>query len=140
MMDRLNTKALMQRKNWHLEEGNHCILCDTQEVESRDHLFFTCPYAANVWTKLHIQWDNSLPISAKIIKAKSLFHGPCFMEIFMCASWNLWKDRNDFIFRDENATFARWKVRFLSDLQLHRYRVKDSLVQPLLDWILSWTT
>jgi hypothetical protein len=33
------------------------------------------------------------------------------------------------------AVFARWKVCFQSDLLLHRYRVKEASVQPLVEWI-----
>jgi hypothetical protein len=136
-MDRLNTKDIMKRKSWTIESDEYCVLCDTCVLETRDHLFFECPYALACWTKIHINWIQSLPISQRIQRARSLFNGPCFMEVFVCAAWNIWKDRNDIIFRDKEANIARWNVRFQNDLQLHKYRMKNSLVQPLLDWILS---
>jgi hypothetical protein len=39
--------------------------------------------------------------------------------------------------RAKEANLARWKVSFQNDLQLHRYRLKSSLVRPLQDWMLS---
>jgi hypothetical protein len=135
IMDRLNTKDIMNRKNWIINSDNYCVLCHTQELETRDHLFFECSYASACWTKIEIDWDCSLPISQRIQSAKTMFAGPCFMEVFVCAAWNIWKDRNDLIFKTREANIARWNVRFQHDLQLHRYRIKHSLVQPLLDWI-----
>jgi hypothetical protein len=46
LMDKLNTKDLMLRKNWHIEDGPFCVLCDSQVLETRDHLLFKCPFAA----------------------------------------------------------------------------------------------
>jgi hypothetical protein len=135
--DRLNTKELMQRKSWQIDGGPSCVLCNNQVIETRDHLFFDCPYARSCWHKLHITWDTSSSIEDRIIKACNDFTGTCFMEIFVCAAWNIWKDRNDIIFRNQSASLARWRIRFLSDLELHKYRVKAHLVQPLLNWIHS---
>jgi hypothetical protein len=59
------------------------------------------------------------------------------MEVFICVAWNIWKDRNDLIFRFQHAEHARWNVRFKHDLHLHKYRLKEDLVQPMLDWMLS---
>jgi hypothetical protein len=51
---------------------------------------------------------------------------PCCMKVFVCAAWNIWKDRNDIIFKDKEANIARWNVRFQNDLQLHIYRMENS--------------
>jgi hypothetical protein len=57
------------------------------------------------------------------------------MEILACASWNIWKERNELIFQGQPASFVRWKVRFQKDLLLHQYKVKAALIQPLIDWL-----
>jgi hypothetical protein len=59
------------------------------------------------------------------------------MEIVSGAAWNIWKERNDFIFKNQNPTLGRWKVIFQSDLLIHQYRVKPDMVQDLLTWIQS---
>ena len=135
LMDRLNTKELMQRKHWQIDSGTHCMLCNSHQEESRDHLFFSCSFAKSCWDMISIRWENNLNISARFSTAKRQFRGPCFMEIVACAAWNVWKERNDFIFRNQRPSLARWRVRFQSDISLHQFRVKETLVQPLLDWI-----
>jgi hypothetical protein len=44
-MDRLNTKDIMDRKSWNVEGDLNCVLCEEQQRESRDHLFFGCEFA-----------------------------------------------------------------------------------------------
>lgn len=137
MIDRLNTRDLMLRKHWHLDSGPECVLCQENILETRDHLFFDCVMASQCWSSLGISWDMSLPLSDRFISARGVFSGPCFMEIMACASWNLWKLRNDVIFRGIPATLRRWKSGFQSDVMLHRHKVKPALVQSLVDWLLG---
>ena len=136
--DRLNTRDIMIRRHWRLDSGPSCVLCTAHSLETRDHLFFECSFARACWTSCNIAWDLSMPISERILTARSTFVGPCFMEIFACVTWNIWKERNEFIFRFVMPSFSHWRVRFRSDILLHRYRVKPSLVQPLVDWVLSF--
>jgi hypothetical protein len=78
----------MFRKDWHVEEGPACVLCNSQVVESRDHLFFDCSFAGACWTRINIQWDCSLQVSQRVVSARSAFAGPCFMEFITCDAWN----------------------------------------------------
>jgi hypothetical protein len=140
MKDRLNTKDLIIRKSWKLDDGPSCVLCTNQMLETRDHLFFECPFAVACWEFTGIRWDSSELISPRFALARDSFIGPCFMEIAICDAWNIWKERNDLIFKQQNPSLRRWKVRFQSDLLLHQHRVKPAMVQPLLDWILATFT
>jgi hypothetical protein len=54
MHDRLNTRELMIRKNWHLDSRPSCVLCDEASIESNNHLFFDCHFAKQCWEKLSI--------------------------------------------------------------------------------------
>jgi hypothetical protein len=49
-------------------------------------------------------------------------------------------DRNDLIFRSQPVDDAKWNVRFKHGLHLHIYKLKEELVHPLLDWMLSHFT
>jgi hypothetical protein len=133
--DRLNTRDLMARKNWQLNSGSECVLCSSQNLETRDHLFFECSFAQQCWESINIHWNMTQPIPNRVILAKRNFGGPCFMEVMACAAWNLWKVRNDLIFQEQPASVGRWKVRFQHDLMLHQYKVQTALVQPLIDWL-----
>jgi hypothetical protein len=55
--DRLNTKDLMLRKHWTIDDGPTCVLCSRPDVETRDHLFFQCSFAASCWNCIGISWD-----------------------------------------------------------------------------------
>jgi hypothetical protein len=43
------------------------------------------------------------------------------MEVISCASSNIWKEKNDQIFKGTTPSIERWKVRFKSDLHLHTF-------------------
>jgi hypothetical protein len=137
MLDRLNTRDLMVRKQWHLDTGSACAICNNSTLETRERLFFECDFAQQCWDSLDIQWDMARPLSDRFELARSLFRGPCFMEIMACSAWNIWKLRNDLIFQGIPVSINRWKVRFQSDLMLHQYKVKAAMIQPLIDWLLT---
>jgi hypothetical protein len=135
--DRLNTRDIMQRKHWHIDSGYECELCMSNTLETSQHLFLYCDFARQCWDFLHIQWDASLDLKQNFVAARSSFSGPCFFEVFACAAWNIWKARNDLVFNNIPSSLARWKVGFQSDLLLHRYKVKQVVIQPLVAWISS---
>jgi hypothetical protein len=89
VMDRLNKKELMQRKNWQIDGGPFYVLCSSQIEESCDHLFFQCLFVISCWDIINIQWDNSVPVSVHFIQARHDFEGPRFMEIVEYAAWNI---------------------------------------------------
>ena len=138
--DRLNTKDLMSRKNWHVDGGLSCVLCTSGEIETRDHLFFDCSFAAECWELLDFSWDIQTPIMDRLKHSKQLFRGPCFLEIFACSAWNIWKIRNNLIFHSIVPSLGSWKSKFIADISLHQYRVRGPMVQTLLNWITAIST
>lgn len=40
IMDRLNTKDMVERRHWHLDDGVNCVLCPLHTREDSNHLFF----------------------------------------------------------------------------------------------------
>jgi hypothetical protein len=43
----LSTKAMLRRKNFFMDDYS-CIMCGTNELETRNHLFFLCPFCTHV--------------------------------------------------------------------------------------------
>jgi hypothetical protein len=74
-------------------------------------------------------------MSDRFLRAQRDFIVPCFVENFACAAWNIWKSRNDQVFNVVPPSLARWKIGFQNDLFLHKYRVKEVVVQHFVDWI-----
>jgi hypothetical protein len=59
------------------------------------------------------------------------------MEVVVSATWNIWKERNGFIFEHQDHSFARWKFLFKKDIYLTAHRVKAKHKEPLLRWLHS---
>jgi hypothetical protein len=58
----------------------------------------------------------------------ALFHDNIIIAV--CAAWNIWKERNGFIFENQDPSFSRWKILF-KDIQLTLNRVKIKHKEPL---------
>ena len=49
IQNRLPTKDRL--RNWGLEMDDKCVMCQ-QEAETRDHIFFDCPFAVAIWKEI----------------------------------------------------------------------------------------
>ena len=72
-MDRLNTKDMVERRQWHLDDGVNCVLCPLQARETRDHLFFNCNFSVRVWNYLQIDWSSGVSMTELAIHARRIF-------------------------------------------------------------------
>jgi hypothetical protein len=138
LVDRLNTRDMMLRRQWHLDSGSEFVLCNSNSLECRDHLFFRCNFAQRCWNKVGVTWTQNDRISDSFMNAKNSFSGPCFMEIVVCSAWNIWKERNGFIFEQRRPNFARWRVAVKKDLLLTSHRLKPQKKESLLAWVESF--
>jgi hypothetical protein len=50
-----------------------------------------------------------------------------FMEVFIIGAWQIWKERNNFIFNRAIPSFTSWKIGFLDEATLQSNRMKDNL-------------
>jgi hypothetical protein len=48
------------------------------------------------------------------------------MEVFIIATWSIWKERNNLCFNGIKPELASWKSRFKTDFILLVHRIKDS--------------
>lgn len=62
-----------------------------------------------------------------------------YMEIFIIAAWEIWKQRNRKIFDNVTPSVSNWKIKFKNELSLHMHRVKDQHREVLFDWLDSIT-
>ena len=89
-----------------------------------------------MWGKLGIAW----PIHGNRVQllhaAKNTWIGPMFMDVFIVASWSIWKERNNKLFRSVAPTVDGWSQRFKGDFGMMRHRIKEALV-PFVDQIVA---
>jgi hypothetical protein len=110
LVDRINTRDMMNRHNWHVASGLNCAVCTAQERETKEHLFFNCRFAQRVWSSLGITWIANPCISTMLELAKASFGGPKFLEVITCALWGIWKSRNGVIFEGKQSSYRAWKL------------------------------
>ena len=69
LVDRLNTKSMLRRRYLDVQDDAICVMCDSGEEETSDHLFFGCEFAKECWATIHIDWDVSLPLLDRYTQA-----------------------------------------------------------------------
>jgi hypothetical protein len=135
LVDRLNTRDLIDRRHWHLNSGVNCALCGQWERETREHLFFNCSFAIRVWHKLGIIWATDPSMATMFERAKLTFQGPKFIQVATCALWGIWKIRNSKVFEGKQPLVQTWRMVFKHDIGLIVHRVKPIHKASLSAWI-----
>jgi hypothetical protein len=77
-----------------------CVMCG--QVESADHIFFSCAFAAFMWSGvraiLQVNWNpTSFAQFFRIIFDLSPAHGRAVWILFAAQSWALWHIRNKIV-------------------------------------------
>jgi hypothetical protein len=126
--NRLNTRAMLQRKRFFLPDYT-CIMCNGSALETRDHLFFPCPFAESCWKYLCPDWDSTLTDGTIVLQDvvqsfKAKIQQPFFMELIMLTSWSIWTIRNDFIFKGIPPSLYRCRHKFKKELSLLMHKAK----------------
>lgn len=106
-----------ERRHRHgLQDDDECTLC-SQEPETIEHLLLHCPVAREVWwTALNfIQMPQRFGIDdlnicdtwnrLRVRLPKQQRKG--MDSLFILVSWQIWKQRNDKVFRGETASAQR---------------------------------
>jgi hypothetical protein len=127
LVDRLNTKDMLQRRHLDVQDDDVCVMCDSGEVETIDHLFFDCDFAKECWNIIHIDWDAPLSLLDRFIQARSAHNIPFFAEATLIAAWELWKVRNNKIFQRRDPSPSLWLSNFKHQCNLQSIRFKDDL-------------
>jgi hypothetical protein len=88
--NRLNTRAMLQRKNFHLTKYN-CIMCGASTLETRDHLFLHCTFASWCWSHLLPDWIiPNTDIHSVLQSFKFTFRQPFFIEVSTLVLWAIY--------------------------------------------------
>ena len=98
VQNRLPTKDRLRA--WGIVMDGRCAFCN--EHETRDHLFFGCPFTKELWTKVLqmsglqrkvLTWDQELEWAVKKLRGKALISN--LLKIAWSALiYNIWRERN----------------------------------------------
>ncbi|XP_039039775.1 uncharacterized protein LOC120177849 [Hibiscus syriacus] len=104
ILNRLPTRVRLQKMGLNIDDVN-CLLCGL-EAETRDHLFFNCSFAKNLWGSIlalcgisHAvsSWDDVLAWAIHCLKGNSFI-----VKIFKLAwaghVYCIWRERNGRLF------------------------------------------
>lgn len=108
LQGKILTRDILRQRGMRVER--HCVICNNCPAESQLHLIFLCPIAVQIWVivssmigqpifkpadTIHGIWDSSW---AMVRRQGSMPHTE-WMARFICTAWNIWKARNEKIFR-----------------------------------------
>ncbi|XP_024013936.1 uncharacterized protein LOC112088023 [Eutrema salsugineum] len=85
---------------WNPGISSECIFCSATN-ETRDHLFFSCPFSATIWTRLAsgllaTRFTTDWHTLTQLISDDGLAPIPMFLTryVLQCAIYSIWRERN----------------------------------------------
>lgn len=99
MDNRLLTQEILHMRACPVDTG--CALCNSREMETRDHIFWECTYASAFWQGLCARFNVLRPGTVSVGEAwlkgrKSLDTSAkrLWDTMWAAGAWALWKERN----------------------------------------------
>jgi hypothetical protein len=136
--NRLNTRALLQRKNFLMTDYS-CIMCNQQHLETRDHLFFQCPFAVLCCQYICPLWipppPGQMDIQEVLSSLKLAISKPFFMQIIMLVTWSILLTRNSFIFKATTPSVYICRKIFKDELALLVHKAKKKSYHGIVSWV-----
>jgi hypothetical protein len=125
LQNRLNIRAMLRRCHMVLESYS-CELCLRQVEETNRHLFFRCSFAKKCWMQIGVVVPRWLRPERATRHLKRTLGVPFAMLIVMIMTWCIWKERNNWLFSNEDPSVEHCKLIFNKEFALVIHRVKES--------------
>jgi hypothetical protein len=118
-------------------------MCNDAALETRDHLFFTCPFAVSCWQYLCPGWaptltDGHIVLQDVIQGLKAKIQQPFFMKIIILISWSIWTIQNDFDFKGITPSLYRCRYKFKEELALLIHKAKRKSYIDFRAWVTNF--
>ena len=142
---RLPTEARLSK--FRPQTDTNCPFCQGAEEDDR-HLFFTCPYAMQIWTAVCQWWPMQLPVaitdSERLLTGIPTPRAPKTQRrityaVFLAVIYSIWKVRNHMISKNKllppSTTISsikeqlRFRILFLSKYAQKYQAYIDILIQ-----------
>ncbi|KAJ3696607.1 hypothetical protein LUZ61_000312 [Rhynchospora tenuis] len=98
---RILTQDQLLKRN--IQVTPHCYMCQQNIIEDASHLFCGCTFAMSIWSRLQFPSHVTESIEGIFL----FFHNNSNTgtrlrkTLLACALWNLWRERNNRVFRNE---------------------------------------
>jgi hypothetical protein len=141
-LDRIPTKDNLRHRQILNNDDSACVMC-TNSIETAQHLFLHCNYAAQIWYEVFrcLGVELVLPPDPMMLYGMLLCSGrnkrvkKGFSTIWMTVIWVVWKLRNDRIFNNGNGVVAE-AMDLIQRLSWHWFLNKSAKGSCLLyEWI-----
>jgi hypothetical protein len=136
LLDRLNTRNLLGRKNFHIS-SYYCELCHQSNEETLVHLFWNCSFSQECWDFICPTRDRNLSVLEAFADVRIKLNVPFSSEIIILAAWSIWMVRNNKIFNNQAPTFRNWRGFFIQELRMVAHRMKKKHVESFKEWLQS---
>lgn len=108
LQGRILTRDVLLRRG--IQCDRRCVLCNSCQTETANHIMFTCPYAKAVWEEIHRSTNTTIMVQGDSIQStwdkswqrvrrQGNLPRKEWASRLMCAVWLIWKQRNDKVFR-----------------------------------------
>ena len=129
LKDRILTHEVMANRGIHC--NLQCVLCADCQLETANNLFFTCQYAKTVWDMIQRELGSTIMVegetvqetwdkSWQFVKYCGRFSKKGWASGFMCAVWQIWRQRNEMVFRQK---------------ALPAYKLANLIIQESQQWL-----
>ncbi|KAJ3701113.1 hypothetical protein LUZ61_004818 [Rhynchospora tenuis] len=110
---RILTQDQLLRRNINVQ--SHCHLCQQDVLETADHIFCSCPFTVNLWTRLNLQQAVVTDLSSLLQYLISNNQATSYTATLIAtALWGIWLERNNRVFRSagrSNDAVHNWIVQ-----------------------------
>jgi hypothetical protein len=112
-----------------------CELCLRQCEETLGHLFLRCSFAKQCWMLIGVIVSDWLGPERATRHVKISLGVPFAMEIIIIMPWCIWKERNAWIFNNEDPSVNHCKIMFKKEYAMVIHRAKSRKVDDMKSWL-----
>jgi hypothetical protein len=122
--DRLPTRERLKR--FGIINEDLCVLCSSS-TETRDHIFFECPYVAYIWTLCKLKLGYHPILLGNIVEEASQIRNKFKVKdqtyilarlAFQVTIWHIWLERNRRIFQHQQLNKIMVFRRIYEDIHM----------------------
>ena len=132
VQERVQSREHLKRR--HVLTDAICEVCNSGE-ETAAHIVFHCPFATSFWDTIQVKLpDNMAPSLLPQLQPPALLPCKHFDTFLLLCCWQLWKRRNNVIFRQQQDSLGTILRAAKEEARLWSYRLPQSDLSVGASW------